>query len=102
MFESLEYLLAASEQVVKRSVAPVMPARITRDKKVLPLVNITNVYVTMTPFTSQLCRRALLPHEHPLLLELAIFLSQPFNFFLHFHIVVRGELAGQGVHFLSD
>ena len=102
MFESLEYLLAASKQVVKRSVAPVMPARITRDKKVLPLVNITNVYVTMTPFTSQLCRRALLPHEHPLLLELAIFLSQPFNFFLHFHIVVRGELAGQGVHFLSD
>jgi hypothetical protein len=30
-----------------------MPARIARNRKVLPLVNITNVYVNTTPFTSQ-------------------------------------------------
>ena len=35
--------------------------------------------------------------KHPRLLELPVFLSQAFNFILHFHVMTRGELP-RSVH----
>jgi hypothetical protein len=40
--------------------------------------------------------------EHPRLLELAMFLSQALDLFLHFHVMSRGELSRQGVHLLTE
>jgi hypothetical protein len=40
--------------------------------------------------------------QTPPLTELAVFVSQALNFFLHRHVVGLVEFARQGVHLLSD